>query len=390
LAAIDEVTVVDPNTVRIHTSYPYAPLLNMLSYFVYIAPKHLLEGNFLDNDDFNLKHPIGSGPFKVVEVGDGFIRYEAFEDYYKGRPYIDEIIVTIIEDPETQVAQLIAGEMDLHEVAPGRHMAVLEQQDHLKLVTSPTTKYNHCMINHDDPILGDRLVRLALIYALDRQKMIDSVMMGRGDMAIAPIPKSVGWAFADDLEPIPYDPKKAKELLEEAGFVMGEKFWEKDGEPFSFTISVDNVATDRRENAVIAQQYWRDIGIDAKLEIMDWTTWLYERFRGVPEVTNGYWAHPTDPDLSGYWTCEGSMNVPYSRYCNEEVDRLFAEGAQAMDREERAAIYHQIQEIMLQDPPVIIFYYLTETNAMVKNLMGLPNLEMRDSLEWANEWYFEQ
>lgn len=390
LAAIDNVEVVDPYTVRIHTAYPYAPLLNMLSYFVYIAPKHILEGNFLDNDDFNLKNPIGNGPFKVVEVGEGYIRYEAFEDYYLGRPYLDEIVVSIIQDPETQVAQLIAGELDLHEIAPGRHSAVLENQDHLKVISSPTTKYNHSMVNHDDPVLGDRLVILALIHALDRQAMIDSVMMGRADMPVATIPKSIGWAFADDLEPIPYDPEKAKELLQEAGFVMGEKYWEKDGKPLSFTISADNVASDRRENAVIAQQYWRDIGIDAKLEIMDWTTWLYERFRGVPEVTNGYWSHPTDPDQAAYWSCEGSMNVPYSRYCNEEVDRLFAEGARTLDREERREIYHQIQETMLEDPPLIIFYYLTETNAMAKNLMGIPNLEMRDALQFAEQWYFEK
>jgi peptide/nickel transport system substrate-binding protein len=246
------------------------------------------------------------------------------------------------------------------------------------------------MLNHDDPVLGDPKVILALTYALDRQAMIDSVMMGLADLPVATIPKSIAWAYADDLEPIPYDVEKAKQLLQEAGFVMGEKYWEKDGEPLSFTISADNVAADRRDTAVIAQQFWRELGVDAKLEIMDWTTWLYERFRGVPEVTNGYWSQPTDPDQTTYWSCEGTMNVPYSRYCNEQMDKLWADGARTLDREERRQIYHQIQEMMLEDPPNIVFYYLTETNAMVKNLMGFPNLEMRDALQFANEWYLEK
>jgi peptide/nickel transport system substrate-binding protein len=386
-SAVEEVRVVDDTTVQFVTSSQFAPLPAMLSYYAGILPKHLLEGDFLGNERFNLEQPVGTGPFRVTEVRRGSsITFEANEDYYRGRPYLDRIIVRIVGDPDTRVAQMLAGELDLMDYSPGRHQEVLSQQPNLSLVSYPTTNFNHAKVNHRDPKYQDPRVIKALMHSIDRQAIIDSVMLGNAVLPTQVIPSSIAWAYDDDLDPYAYDVDLAAQLMRDAGYTMGEEFWEKDGEAFSFTISADNVDTARRETAIIAQQYWRDFGFDVELEVLEWSVWLPERFRAVPDMTMGYWSTPTDPNHSSYWTCDGSIN--YLRYCNEDVDALFAEGVRELDRGARADIYKEIQRIMHEeDPPLVIFYYINESIAMTDRLRGFPALQVRDALDWANEWW---
>lgn len=236
LGPFDSAEVVDPLTVKLHLTAPYGPFLTMLGYNIMMVPKKILQGQDLNTATDFIKNPVGTGPYKWKEFASGdHVTLVANPDYWDGAPKIGTVVYKILPDVNTQVAQLRTGEVDVVMLEPSQTDA-LQSLPNVVVNTANQTNYYFIAINNSNPLFTDVKVRQALAYGLDRATILKSVERGKGSLANGPISPPMGWAYPKDQQPFPYDPKKAADLLTQAGWQMQNGKLVKNGQPFKFNI----------------------------------------------------------------------------------------------------------------------------------------------------------
>ncbi len=221
ISSVQSVDMVDDYTVTFNLASPFAPLPVMLGYNQAIVPKHLLDGQDLNQPADFLAAPVGSGPFKFKELSQGaYLEVEANEDYFGGRPNLDGIIFQVITDGNARVAQVKSGDVDFTVIEPPQIDSVKDDAN-LKIVEATQVNYYFFAFNHTVERLQDARVRQALTMALNRQAIVDTVLKGYGQIANGPIHPSLGDYYNPDVTTYAYDQDGAKALLEEAGWTAG-------------------------------------------------------------------------------------------------------------------------------------------------------------------------
>ncbi len=218
------------------------------------------------------------------------------------------------------------------------------------------------------PALQDKRVRQALIYGLDRQKLIDVVYQGYGKVAIEPI-APISWAFnAEGVNPYPYDPAQAKKLLDEAGWKPGaDGIRAKDGQRLELTLLVSKkVLNDAL--IPIAKENWRQIGVLLKPQVVDFNALMAQRKAGNYDLASFSTSTLNDPH-DGVWDFYSS-EAKESGYHNAEVDKLINAGNAVLDIEQRKPIYHQLYKVLADDPPVILLGYREILSASSARVSG--------------------
>ena len=216
------VEVVDDYTVIFRLAQVDAPVLGRLATWG-ISPKHVFAGKSIA--DLGLGHPavinpIGAGPYKFVRYVDGqFSEMEAYEGFHRGKPALNRIIVKVAA-AEVAQAELVTGETDIAWVQPDVRDFELYEAEGLVIHDMPANAYQYMGVQLDHPILSDKRVRHAITYALDRQAMVDNLFDGLALEQVCHM-SSVSWAYDPTIKPLPFDPAKAAELLDEAGWRMG-------------------------------------------------------------------------------------------------------------------------------------------------------------------------
>ena len=295
-----------------------------------MLPKHLLEGKDMTKppEEF-INNPVGTGPFKFVEHARGdHLTVAAYDGFYLGRPKLDQVIYKIIPDVNTTVAQVRTGELDIAFIGTS-HLDALKSASNVRIAEANQMDMRHIGFNHKNPRVGkwfsDKKVRQALAYAIDKQAVLEAVTDKRGEPLSSPIPSFLGNWQNKNLKQWPYDPEKAKALLKEAGFTPGAGgILQKDGEPFTFAMSSDKGQPDREQVGLMVQQYFKDIGVDAQLDLSDFNTYMGKwRQRREFEAVNWYYVVPSSPDLTAYWS---------TRLVVERVGLLQPRGRQAVRR----------------------------------------------------------
>jgi len=386
--AVKAVESVGPHVVRIHLSQPFAPLAVLMGFTQYIGPKHLLDGKEqAEFVEFNKKNPIGTGPFKIKEFVTGqHVTLAANPDYFLGPPYLDAFVFKVVPDVNVQVAQLKTGELDFALIEP-QNIAAVKGAPGLKLDVADYVNHYYIAFQIKNPLFADPRVRLAMIYALDRQAIVDKVLLGYGTVATGTISPALGWAYNPNLKPLPFDPQKALALLAEAGWKPGSGgVLSKDGKPFKFTLSVDKGNPAREQAATIAQQFYKKLGMDVTLETMEWATFASKRWLAREyDAMYMWWITSPDPDQLDYYGTGGPNN--HTHYSNAEVDKVLLEAQQTTDRERRRQLYHRYQELQMGDPPLATLYYPKEIRAMNAKLV-VPQVGYRDALTHTEAWYY--
>ncbi|HLT59473.1 MAG: ABC transporter substrate-binding protein [Limnochordales bacterium] len=388
VSSVDRVEVLDPYTVRVHMKNPVASFPVLLGYNMSILPKHRLEhlsAAQLANPVEFLRNPIGTGPFKFGQkVPGSMVRLVANEEYWDGAPYLDAFVFRVVPDVDTQVAQVQAGDLDMAIIEP-YHLDAVRNVPGLRIEEAPQVNHFYIMLNHANPIFADRAVRQALSYALDRQSIIDGLMLGMAQPATGPISPLISWAYTADVVQYHYDPEKAERLLDEAGWLRGpDGIRQKDGRRLSFTIDVDPHPI-RQGIALVAQENWRRIGAEVNIALYEYNVILQNARSQPPKYdANPNWlVTPPDPDISTYYA-GGSPGNTYA-YANPEVDRLLELGRATVNQEERARIYHEIQRILAEDAAVLYLYYPSEIRLVNDRVQGLAPVGYRDGLAWAHK-----
>jgi peptide/nickel transport system substrate-binding protein len=386
MSVVDKVVVVDPNTVRFELKQPIGPFPTLISYNAGIVPKHVLEGTDLPkNTEYNTKRPVTTGPFIIDEVvaGDHY-SLKANPNYFLGRPRLDGVIFKVLNDVNTQVAQLKSGELDFAVIAPS-NISALDGSGNVKIVTAPYIGFYHLSFNYQHPLFSDKRVRQALVYSIDRPGIIKTVMLDRAQTGVTPFPPIFKWAFDAGNQPFAYDPAKAKALLAQAGWTPGaDGILQKEGKKFSFTLDADTADPARQQSAVIAQQNFKAIGLDPTLRVRPFAAYVPDLVGKKYEAHVGFWVLPPDPDFTNYYSTGAGFNT--INYSNPEVDKLIAEGRATSDIAKRKATYAALQKIMLDDVPGAVLFYPQDIQAMNKNLNGVPPLPFREALQYVNEW----
>lgn len=385
---VDRVETAGAYTVKVYMKKPTASFPVLLGYNMAILPEHKLKNlsaKDLANPTEFLKNPIGTGPFKFAQKQAGsYVKFVANQDYWDGRPYLDSIVFKIVPDADTQVAQVQAGDMDFAIIEPYQLSAVKGTPG---LVVNEARQINYVYIdlNNRNPIFKDKKVRQALTYGLNRQAIIDDLLQGKAEMATGPISPLLDWAYTDDVKQYPYDPKRANQLLDEAGWVRGpDGIRQKGGKRLSFTIEVDPNPV-RQGITVAAQSDWKKIGVETKIELFEYNVILAHARSNPPTYdANPNWlVTPPDPDISTYFMTDAGGNS--TDYSNPKVDALLEKGRATADLDDRAKIYKEMQQIMAEDAPQVFLYYPREIRLMNARVQGFPAVGYRDALSWAHK-----
>ena len=364
ITPLESIEKIDAYTVVMHFSGPWPPALQMLVH-QQIVPKHYLEE--VGTQGF-IEHPIGTGPFRFVSAGPDLqeIILERFDDYYGGAPdlppvgpaCVDRVVFRVIPDALTRAAALRAGEVDIIQAVPLDLVEVLAEAPDVQVRTAPGTRPVWMDMNVNRSPFDDGRVRQALNYVVDKQRIVDEIYGGRA--VVLPGPLSPFNNFVNkELEPYPYDPEKALDLLSEVGWMDsdGDGILDEDGQPFAFIL--DTLEVWRPLAEAVADQL-QAVGIEA-------TVRLWERQVIRPRLLTGErmayldgWGDSAfDPvghfeaKWHGYVEGQPYGRGNYSGYDNERVNELIRMGEVTADPAERQRIYDEAQEIIYEEAPAV-------------------------------------
>lgn len=361
LMEIEKAEAPDPYTFRVKYKRPFSRAL--YAWLGNIVPKHLLEGVAV-RDSSLARHPIGTGPYKFVGWKAGSsIELKSNPDYFFGRPYLDRYIIKIIPDTATMFLELKAGNIDQMGLTPiqySRQTQSPEFKARFNKYRYQASSYLYLGYNLRNALFKDKRVRLALSHAINREEIIDGVLMGFGRPAIGGF-KPGTWAFNSKIKPIPFDQAKARQLLAEAGWQDTDEdgVLDKDGIPFAFTIVTNQGNSQRLKTAIIIQERFKQIGVKVKIRAVEWSALLKEFIdKQNFEATIMGWTLPADPDPNAVWHSSkaepGGLN--FVGFKNKEVDRLILSARETFDREKRRAAYFRFQEIIHEEQPYSFIY----------------------------------
>ncbi len=352
---VAEIKMLDAATVQFVLHKFYAPLLATLgSGWSAILPKRAIAAGH----DFST-HPLGTGAFKFKEwVRDDHLTYVKFSDYWKkGIPYLDEVELKVVVEPTVQLQGLLIGEFDIiHSLEP-HNVPKLKAKAETMLFTHPTALSLVVSMNHKRPPLDNVLVRQAISHAVDRRALLDIAYTGG----------TINGSFIDSGSPYyvdysgmyPYDLEKSKMLLGEAGYADG----------FTLTITLPQNYTPHVNAGKMVQDMLKQIGIETKIQLVDWGTWISQVYRGKDyDLTAIGHTGKLDPDgrLDGY----GDPEKNYVNYDNPEVDRLIKKAAITADIEERKKLYDTIQHLMAEDAMMVFTGTMDGLRGIRSNIHG--------------------
>ncbi len=383
---IKSVEIMDPYIVKVVYKRPYAPALS--GTFDNILPKHLLEGQDINNCDFN-RHPVGTGPYKFVEWKTAQkIVLEANPDYWEGAPHIKKFVMRIITDQTTEFLELLNGGIDA--MGAWTHSTMTAEQyvrqtdtpkykDYYNSFPAQDLAYSYIGWNELNPLFQDKKVRQALTMSIDRDTILKNVSYGFGTIATGPFPLG-SWAANPAIKPWPYDIEKAQKLFAQAGWKPGKdgllhKLVKGKDTPFKFTMMINQGAVARERTATIVQQQLKQVGIQMEIQVVEWTTFLsqYVNKKKFDAVLLA-WTLTPDPDTDLYPTWHSSQTGEHQynfiSYKNKRVDSLLMEGRRTMDLKKRAKIYHQIHSILNDEQPYTFMFVPKNLAAVHKRFKG--------------------
>ncbi len=360
--SVDSVEAPDPATVIFHLKEPNAGIFDNLT--LGIVP------DGADPEKFK-SQPIGAGPYRILEFRpDEKVVLKAFPNYYGGPPQITNVTIRVIPDATTRVLELRKGTVNfvLNSI-PLDSVKRFQDSPDTKVIAKPGAIYQYVAFNLRNRYLSHREVRQAIAHAIDRERIVRDLLLGFGRVTNTLFPPD-HWAHADDLENYDYDPAKAKQLLDAAGF--GDP--DGDGPQTRFSL-VYKTSTDAEANqqAEMIQQMLKQVGIGVEIQSNEFGVFYDDIQKGNFEMFSLRRAGVNDPDFYTFMF-QSEMIPPEGQnrgyYANSRVDELLARARQTFDRSKRKEDYVEIQKILAHDLPYVSLYHRSNIAIMSRNLEG--------------------
>ena len=364
ISVVSSIDVVDPLTIKLNLSAPFAPLIAQLTdrAGMMISPAAAKAAGA----NFGLK-PVCAGPFKFVErVAQDRIVVERFADYWdKSRIFFDKVTYLPIPDATVRLANLQAGSLDLLERLLPSDISTVRKNSRLKLTTVPELGYTGITFNLNNgeksntPIGKDARVRQAFGLAIDRDIINQVVFSGEyvtGNQWVSPTSP-----YYQKSLPIPArDVAKAKALLKEAGVAT----------PYVVSMMVPN-NPEQRQLAEVIQSMVKEVGFDLRILATEFAASLTAGDKGDYQLYQIGWSGRTDPDGNFYsfYSCKGAQNN--SKYCDPAVEALMDQSRTISDLTERNKLFQEVAAKIIPESPILYLYHRTWLNVHTTRLVGL-------------------
>ena len=369
----------DSNTFKVTYAQPYAPALDSWS-GLHILPKHLLKDQDINNTPFS-RNPVGSHYYQLDQWKKGeSLSLKRNPNATQGQAKIDHLVSRIIPDRAAQFLELMADNIDSMSLNSIQYARIFPSRPDLTAKIAQYKElgnsYTYLGFNLKHRPFDDVRVRQAINYAIDKQEIIDGVLLGLGLPVASPYKPGTRWSNPK-LQPYPYDPHKAIALLKEAGFEDHDHdgILDRDGQPLSFEI-LTNQNKEREMSAVLVQRRLKEIGIDVKIRVVEWATFISRFIKtGDFNVVLLGWGLGLEPDQFNIW--HSSQQAPgqfnFIGYKNPKVDKLLEAGRLELNPDKRMKIYHDFSEILLEDSPVVYLFAGYGLPAIHKRVKGIDD-----------------
>jgi peptide/nickel transport system substrate-binding protein len=391
---IDKIETPTPKSVVIKLKKPFGPFLFSLAceQNAAIMPAHILRGTDLLKNPAILTTPVGNGPFKIVEwVRGDHIALARNPDYWrKQEPNLDRVMIKIMPDAAARILALRAGEVDyiVPDYVPLSAVTMLQKNPQFTMREVSYPGSDIIIFNTKNPALSKPEVRQALLIATDRKFIHDKVYYGLGS-----IPKSSFdtrlWAYdkAVDYQTMyPFDPAKAKQMLDAAGLKPGA-----DGTRFTIRLLFETAKPEWLPAAQALQSFWQAVGVKVVLEGAERPVILKRVYSDYDfDATLQTYSTLGDPALGiarTYVTesiAKGTTFNNVSQYSNPEIDKLFDAGRDASVQSERQRNYDRIQVILAKDLPVLNLHQQPQFAVASSRLQGL--WQAANQQWWGSVW----
>jgi peptide/nickel transport system substrate-binding protein len=361
VSTISEVEIVDDYTLRFTTEEPDPILENRLtSWATWIMPKAYYEEVGMEGF---MQNPVGTGPYRFVELRpDDLLVFEAFDDYWGGRPTASRIEFRVIPETSGRVSAVISGEAHIATNIPPDQVGTLEDASGVGVSSIPIANCHVLVYNTYQPAIEDKRIRQAMNLGIDRELLVDTLWGGRAVlMRSHQFEEYPDELYNADRPFLPYDPEQAMELLDEAGY---------DGEEVTFSTHAAYY-TFGQEAAQAIVEMWNEIGINASVVVRE------DMFAAPPEeIVVRNWSNSSftaDPD-GAFWLRWGPGTAPQNSFWTPENPRFNERGEQArqtLDTEFRYAAYQEMLDIWEDEAPGTVLY------------IPMENYAIRDEVDWT-------
>jgi peptide/nickel transport system substrate-binding protein len=380
---------VDPYTIVITWKEAYAPGLSDL--VLYIVPKHIYGYIAGKGDAFNRNprnaEPVGTGPYRFVEWRRGqYLTLQANDRYFRGRPHLDKLVFKIIPQAETEFAAFQTGELDLTRLTPDRFDKTKGDQAFNKkarILEYPTRQYFYIAWNQDgsNPFFKDVNVRRALALAMNRQGIVEKALHGHALLSSGPfLPGS--WEADPSVKPLPYDPRQAAKLLDEAGWkeANGDGLRKKDGVPLEFECLCPQESLEMQRFLEFFQQDLQKVGVSMKIRPLEWSVFMGRTRRHQYQAFLLGYSVPDDPSPYGQFHSSQAAILQSAgeavgendfSYKNPAVDALLEEQQRALDPKARQQLLWRIHQALASDQPACFLFVPTSLAAISSKYQGV-------------------
>jgi len=375
--AIVDVEVVDDTHVNFILSQPSGPLLGAMANtnFAMISPEFIKEGSDNYVNVGNQNGLVATGPFMFKEFVPGdHVTVVKNPNYWGEMPYYDEVYFQIVPDPATRESLVLSGDVDLTINPPISDIPMLQSNPAVNVVLDQGNRFIYFGFNQSNEYLKIKEVRQALNYAVDKEAIVEKVMLGAAKPLVSPMPEMFfGWCETGMYE---YNPEKAKELLAAAGVPEN---W---GETLQFLVPSGRYLNDYQVGEAVAG-YLADVGVNVTIETMDWPTYIATslnspdtKLEDRPDMYMMGWG-------GGYFHGSHTMIIfetgSYFNgygYTNPELDALSAQAAAEPDMAKSAELYCQANQMIWDDAPILFLHnqsFIILHSASITNVSGHPS-----------------
>jgi ABC-type transport system substrate-binding protein len=362
-SVVAKVEATGPMDVTFRLKRKFSPLLSNLS----IPPGFVISMEALKKYGKGInENPVGTGPFKFVEwKKDDHITVVANDAYWGGKPKLQQIVFQPVPEASVRALKIQNGEGDVAWPFDPKDTPALKGQANTDVLEQPGLNVNFAEFNLKKPEYQNKLLRQALNYAVNKQEIADKLYSGAGVPATGVLP-STSWGYDQNLKGYPYDPDKAKDLLNQAGY-SGQ------------TYTLDAYTVPRGYNpqgsklAEALQQYWEAVGFKTDIKTTEWTEYRKIRREGQLNIDlNGWQADTGDPDnfLNVFFLTSAQGGINTSFYGSPEVDQLLTQADEETDQAKRKALFNQAEEKIVDDAPWVFIGSMKQQVAIRKRVQN--------------------
>ncbi len=398
---VTSVDTPDDYTVIVHLKQKFAPFIN--TFFADsdqpypVAPEHVLSKySDINTIPFNGEPNVSDGPFKFVRwVHGDHIELAANDQFFMGKPGLRTIYIRVVPNETTTVNLLRTHDVDWMFQASISNYPNVKDIPGVRLAWVDVNGYEDVQLNVQRPLLQDVRVRQAIAYAIDKQRIVQTLTYGQQKIATWDQPYWM-WSYDPNVTPVySYDPQKARQLLQQAGYTPGAGgIMTKNGQTLTLVLVSNSSNVTRRKNSVEVQDMLRKVGIDLQVKYYAGDVLFAPVGEGGIlqggkfDLSIAGWYAGVDPDDSSQMTCANvaPTGYNYSRYCNPDMEAAQKMALENYDRPTRKKAYAQIQHLEARDMFEVYFYYLRMLQPVSVNFKGFrpnPVIESWNAWEWS-------